>query len=495
MYEYDFIAVDFETPFPPYAKPNYICQVGIVAVKNGIIVNKFCSLVQPPNNIYDKKTSDFHGITPKMTVDKPTWEQLWPDIKHFFEGQRLVAHNSQFETDILNFTSDYYGIMLMGINPIFCTCYAFAQTSFEALSYGFGMSYDPEKHHDALYDAEGCAQFYLNFLNGIKPDWKKIEEKKREITKRKLERKTSNSIRREALSGDILIQDLTKADPNNPFYDRTVIITGEFTQERKDLGQIIKNMGADINTSITKKTHFVLIGDDPGPKKLEKLDQLIHDGYNIRKLYQSDIDAILEGDWDSYCEEKEIKKGLDFTIAHYNKHHISFENNYNVIASKELYHGKGISGNADLFNQITGNLGAFGTNEIYPDTNICVLSDSTLEKLEKGEKDETILYIQDFYNNNKAIKFEFMFLSESEILRFCKERCQQCGDELTMEYYEKYIESGIAEIANQSKYTFKEGKNYCKVEGKIILKMEDGTTWCPSRQMRGDNYTVVEEKK
>lgn len=84
-------------------------------------------------------------------------------------------------------------------------------------------------------------------------------------------------------------------------------------------------MGADINTSISKKTNFVLIGEDPGLSKLEKIDQLLHDGFPIRKLYQEDLGAILSGEWDKYRENKEIVKDLDFTIDHYNKHHIKFK--------------------------------------------------------------------------------------------------------------------------------------------------------------------------
>lgn len=100
----------------------------------------------------------------------------------------------------------------------------------------------------------------------------------------------------------------------------------------------------------------------------------------------------------------------------------------NVIASKELFYGKGFAGKFSLFNQMTGNLGAAGDDlSIYPDTNICVLSNQTISKLENGIKDETILYIQDFYNNNKSVKFDFKFISEQEILDFCKSRCENVG--------------------------------------------------------------------
>lgn len=298
----------------------------------------------------------------------------------------------------------------------------------------FGM--DVSGHHNALFDAECCAIFYLKYLNGEKPIYS--PKKKKTFTEKKAEK----------LCGDILVKDLSNADPGNPFYDRKIVITGEFDIDRKELGKILKSMGADIDTGITKRTNYVLIGDYPGPKKIEKLEKLIHDGYNIRKLYEKDINAILEGEWEGYHAAKIVKKDLDFTIEHYNNHSLFFNDERNVIASKELYYGKGFAGNIDLFNQITGNLGAFGDNEIYPETNICVLSDSTIEKLKAGFKDETILYIQDFYNNNKAITFDFFFISEHEILRFCKERCKKYDDSMTMELYEKYIASINKNLSN-----------------------------------------------
>ena len=110
-----------------------------------------------------------------------------------------------------------------------------------------------------------------------------------------------------------------------------------------------------------------------------------------------------------------------------------------MIARKELYYGKGLNGDRDLFAQITGNLGVAGDYEMCPETNLCVLSDSTLEKLQNGEKDETILYIQDYYNNNRAKTFELSFISEGDILRFAKERIDRIGDESTGYYYKRYM--------------------------------------------------------
>lgn len=434
----NFTAVDFETA----TNDRMICQIGIVTVRNKQIQDKLSILVQPPQNKYDRNTIRIHHITPEKTEKELTFDLIWPQIENYFTNQIIYAHNKSFDEDVLYRNLNYYGIMALGLQPFRCTCDAFQRVKLEILCHGFGINYDSTLHHDALFDAECCAQFAIRHLNGEEPDWEVIN-KLYELDGKSNKLKQEQNIPpiRERLKGDIFKKELTGADENNPFYDRKVVITGTFDQERKELAKIIKSMGADIDSAITKNTQFVLVGNDPGPAKMVKLDKLIHDGFNVKKLFQWDVDMILSGEWEGYCGDKIVRKELDFTMNHYLKHHICFENGRNVISSKELYLPEIFAGNRNLFSQIIGNLGAFGDNEIYPETNICVLSDLTLENLERGEKDETIVYIQEFYNNNKAITFDFNFLTESEILNFCKERCERCGDELTLGMYKRYIES------------------------------------------------------
>ena len=475
-----FVALDFETA----TNNRMACQIGIVVVKDGIIVERVSKLIQPPFNQYDAGTIAVHHITPDMTEDSPTFDVVWNDIQHYFINTQLIAHNAMFDEDVLYKNLDYYGIMPMGILPFACTCSLYNRIGLHDLCEAFGMNTDG--HHDALFDAECCAQFYLNYINGVQPDYSLIKNQKPKYAK---------LAEKKHLGGEILKKDLTNADPCHPFYDRKLVITGEFNIDRKELAKMLKSMGADIDTGISKKTNFVIIGQEPGPAKMEKLDKLIHDGFPIRRIYQDDLNRIFAGDYDNYRVEKAVVKDLDFTFKHYEKHHISFENGRNVISLKELFYGKGFAGNFDLFNQITGNLGAAGDNiQIYPETNIILLSDSTLSKLKKGEKDETIQYIQNYYNSNKSIVFDFKFLSESDVLQFCKERCERCGDELTLDMYERYMESAYKAIDKKPKYEFKEGKNYCKVGDKYVLKMDDGRTWCPSRQYRGTTYNIKDDK-
>lgn len=421
----NFCAVDFETA--TYSR--MACQVGITIVEHGEIKDTIKRLIQPPGNLYDKGTIKVHGITPEMTADAPTFDVLWEEISKYFTGRTIVAHNASFDEDVLRKELEYYNIMAFGIEHFVCTYHIYGY-SLSDLCEAFSICCDC--HHDAGFDSRCCAQFYLNYLNGVLPKF---------IATKKKEKKTKSSGGHKALYGDILVKDLSEADPTNPFYDRTVVITGTFPIERRELAKMIKSMGADINTSISKYTNFVVIGDEPGPAKMEKIEKLIHDGYGIRKIYADDLEKIMRGEWGNYMTGKENSKALDFTYNHYEKHHICFEGKRNIIASKELFFGKDFAPNVDCFMQITGNLGAFGNTVLSSDVNICILSDTTLGKLKKGEKDDTILYIQDFYNSNKAVSFDYKFMSESDILDWCKRRCEVVGNDVTMCLYNQYMKS------------------------------------------------------
>lgn len=420
-----FVAIDFETA----TADRMACQLGVVSVTDGEVTERKSILIQPPGNKYDVGNINTHHITPDRTAGLPTFDQVWPEVEHYFRCSLLVAHKAAFDQDVLYRNLEYYGIMAMGIAPFRCTCELFGGRGLHDLCLAFGM--DTQGHHDALFDAECCAHFYLNHLNGVIPDYSLIPPKKSSGKRKDLWEEHQ-------LKGDILKKDLFGANPDNPFYDRRVVITGEFSIERKMLAQKLKSMGADINTTISKRTHYVLMGEAPGPAKKEKVDKLIHDGYNITVLHETDLMKILDGEWHGYAVEQEIKKDLDFTYEHYEKHHQPFDGKTNHVASRNLYIGKGLTGNFFYFAQLLGNLGAATDKEIYDDTQICVLSDATLAKLKQGEKDETILYIQNKYNTDKSILFDWSFISESDVLEYSHSRSQAIGDMVTMELWEKY---------------------------------------------------------
>lgn len=151
-----FTAIDFETAQP---HPNSICQVGLVRVEEGKVIDRIERLVRPPKNYYFYRNIDIHGIKPEDTKDAPAFDLIWPQIKHYIEDEVVVAHNVEFDVNCLRVTLDFY----QEIQPHFeerCTRRIYRK----GLSYLSKKYKIPLEHHNALSDAHACAQLYLKHL-------------------------------------------------------------------------------------------------------------------------------------------------------------------------------------------------------------------------------------------------------------------------------------------------------------------------------------------
>jgi len=280
----NFIAVDFETAtFNKMA-----CQIGVTIVENGEIKSTVVDYIRPPENKYEIGCIKVHHITPEQTENAQTFDILWQSYKELFENYPIVAHNAPFDESVLRANLDYYGIPHEHIAHFICT-YKIYQLSLDKLCWAFNLNDDA--HHDAGFDSLRCAQFYKFYLDGVQPDLSRLADYVPE------EQRHRKIVLHKQLCGDVLQKDLTNADPNNPFYNKKVVITGVFDIERNELAQILKSFGADLDTGITKRTDFVFVGCDAGPSKLAKLQSLIDEGYPIRQLGQDDITQIMNANF------------------------------------------------------------------------------------------------------------------------------------------------------------------------------------------------------
>ncbi|WP_282126339.1 exonuclease domain-containing protein [Marinifilum flexuosum] len=282
-----FTAIDFETAQGPRTS---ICQVGIVRVVNNVIAERYSILVQPPQNKYQQGNIGVHGITPEMTKDLDTFDKVWPKIKHFFDNQLLVAHNMSFDEDVLIKTLQYYNIDL----PTYKT-----ECTFEKLGKGLAELCEENKinlnHHDGLSDAEACAILYLKYhdLHSPKQDIR-IKPRKSVWSK-----KWDNTQR---ITGDVLKPNLEGIlNVDNPFYGKKVVVSGTYTEwpNRKDLAVLLKNYGADIDTSVTSRTNILCAGVGVGPKKLEKMQKNQADGRDAMILSEEEIlEMLVDNEFD-----------------------------------------------------------------------------------------------------------------------------------------------------------------------------------------------------
>lgn len=160
----NFAAIDFETANNCRTS---VCSVGIVIVRDGKIVDKFHSLIQPTPNFYTKFTTAVHGMTRRDTDDQPLFPEVWAQISERIKDLPLVAHNKPFDESCLKAVFQKYQMEYPGYK-FHCTLAAsrrnlrLQQHSLDVVAAACG--YDLKDHHHALADAEACAAIALKIL-------------------------------------------------------------------------------------------------------------------------------------------------------------------------------------------------------------------------------------------------------------------------------------------------------------------------------------------
>ena len=65
------------------------------------------------------------------------------------------------------------------------------------------------------------------------------------------------------LSPKVTIKEEAK---DNPFKNKTVVVTGTMSKSRDEIKLFLENLGAKVNSSVSKKTDFLIYGEDAGSK-------------------------------------------------------------------------------------------------------------------------------------------------------------------------------------------------------------------------------------
>lgn len=89
---------------------------------------------------------------------------------------------------------------------------------------------------------------------------------------------------------------LAGADPNNYFYGKKCVFTGNLEAINRDYAaKRLSELGADVNHSISGKTNIVIIGVKPGPSKMKKIEDYNAQGKNIELLDEDQFLKLLDG--------------------------------------------------------------------------------------------------------------------------------------------------------------------------------------------------------
>ncbi|GGH28983.1 3'-5' exonuclease [Paenibacillus segetis] len=159
----DFVAIDFETA---NANRSSACSLGLVEVQGGVITSEQVWLIDPEQP-FDYRNIQIHGITPAMVSGMPTFHELWPTLEPYLQGKQVVAHNASFDMSVLRYCLDQCDVAYPSFQ-YFCTYLLSKKMLPDMSSYKLNVIaayYDIAlNHHEALDDARACAKILLKLL-------------------------------------------------------------------------------------------------------------------------------------------------------------------------------------------------------------------------------------------------------------------------------------------------------------------------------------------
>lgn len=154
-----FVALDFETA--DYSQDS-ACSIALIRVENHSIVKREHRLIRTPRR--DFVFSYLHGITWSQVAPEPTFGELWPVLAPLLDGARFIAaHNASFDANVMR-ACCLAATLPPPEPPFLCTVklarktWNIRPTKLPNVCAHLGLSLN---HHDALSDAEACANIVL----------------------------------------------------------------------------------------------------------------------------------------------------------------------------------------------------------------------------------------------------------------------------------------------------------------------------------------------
>lgn len=155
-----FVALDFETA---NHQRDSACEVGAVRVERGRIVERLEARIRPPSSWFS--FTHIHGISWRDVQNEPTFDQILPRLHKLMRGiEFIAAHNAPFDRSVLKAACERWGQQPPPL-PFLCTVklarhrWGIYPTRLPNVTERLGITLT---HHNALSDAEACAQIVLH---------------------------------------------------------------------------------------------------------------------------------------------------------------------------------------------------------------------------------------------------------------------------------------------------------------------------------------------
>jgi DNA polymerase III subunit epsilon len=282
----NFTCIDVETANSDLAS---ICQIGLVIFKDGVIADRWQSLVNP-EDYFDFLNVSIHGIDEDAVRDAPMFPDICETVVKHLQGNVIASHTA-FDRVAITRVFDKYQLA----QPE-CTWLDTARVArrawpeFSQRGYGLanvaGALDINFQHHNAQEDARAAGEILVRAIHvtGISLSaW--FDRVKKPID---LSSGVSGSVAREG-------------NPEGALYGETVVFTGALTIPRREAADLAASAGCQVADSVNKATTLLVVGDQDlrrlagqeKSSKHRKAEELMSKGQAIRILGEGDFQRLV----------------------------------------------------------------------------------------------------------------------------------------------------------------------------------------------------------
>lgn len=297
----ELLCLDVETANRNFSS---ICQIGVAKLHDGGVDAVLDRLVNP-NQPFDKRNVETHGIQEHDTASAPTFQEVFAELRALLHEQIVFTWRRFDGQAIAAACAD------LGIAPPLCVwvdAHPLVYRNDPNLTHNMrlddickyhGITYTP---HHAASDAtatmkvvqkcladtsviKAIAAHSYRFRLEEEPAWRSDggdEEGYLQDVIVRVSEERFTSIPHTTNYGAIKAKKVQKDGIlSGRFTGQQVVITGDLSKEREAFADEISLLGFTTQPNVTKKTTVLVVGDEPGYNKIVKAESYIEKGQQI----------------------------------------------------------------------------------------------------------------------------------------------------------------------------------------------------------------------
>lgn len=277
----EFCVFDLESTDKAY-RTSEICEIAALKVVDGEVVDEFETLVYIDGEISPDAARVNH-ITKDMLLDAPHMTAALVSFINFIGSDSvLVGHNIRtFDLPFINLVADRCGIEF-GYKDAVDT-YTLAKRAWPGLqSYKMDslrscLDLDMNGCHRALKDCLDEYALYMRIRKDVEEGGASIAPSKKNMSRSgaKWSGKWARKKAKDFTTEKIMF------DEHHPLFNKSVVLSGIEGDEYEKYLQAVCDLGGHPQDDVTKRTNYLVIGDNPGKGKVAKAQKYRDKGVRI----------------------------------------------------------------------------------------------------------------------------------------------------------------------------------------------------------------------